>query len=206
MKTSENTVNYYNNRAAALTHRYESVCVEKLQLKLKTALEGCTSVLELGCGSGRDAVFLLENSPGIAKMKVTDASHTMLKEATVQHPELAPLIERLQLPEDLNLETVQYQGIYSIAALMHLEPTGITETLRQIHRILLPGGVFFVSVCTSREIQPAKDTRTFTLKDKKWWLQQIAEAALTATNTEETSDGFGRRETHWLNITALKSK
>ncbi|MCK5035166.1 MAG: class I SAM-dependent methyltransferase [Candidatus Sabulitectum sp.] len=203
MKEKENTINHYENRAEQLTARYESANVGKLQKKLIHTLKSCNSILELGCGSGRDAAFILQTlTPD--KIMITDGSDNMLSLAAKIHPELAPFLMKLELPEDLKLEKKTYDGIYSIAALMHLTATELIEFLHEATRLLKASGVLFISVCTTREEQAEDDPRTFTLKNREWWIDQFRNAGLKVTESEEATDGLNRNKTIWLNITAEK--
>jgi len=197
------TLVQYTQNAEALSARYESTDVSILQKQLLDCLHKCCDVLELGCGSGRDAAFLINNS-SFRAFTATDGSDAMLTRASRIHPELDKHLMLLQLPSDLTSLKCCYDGIYSIATLMHLTESDIADTLNWISRVLSPGGVLFISVCTTREKQPANDPRLFTLKDRPWWLQQIEDCGLKVKNAADSADGLHRTETIWLNITAVK--
>lgn len=203
MQREDRTIQHYQLKATELAGRYESAEVDKLQSRLHLALEGCATILELGCGSGRDASFMYRNLPN-SLLTVTDGSEQMLKMAAHLHPELSNHLKLVLLPDDLEKLEGRFEGIYSIASIMHLAPAEITNSLNLISQLLTPGGILFISVCTEREEQAVNDTRTFTLRSKKWWIDQIERANLKVTETTETSDGLNRNLTIWLNITAVK--
>ncbi len=203
MKTECGTILHYEKKAGKLAERYESADVIELQRQLQSTLKNCESILELGCGSGRDAAFLLGRSY-IKKMTITDGSEEMLAQAAKLHPELISHLKKLELPQELEKENDRFEGIYSIAALMHMTPPDIREILKQIARLLTPSGVLFISVCIKREAQSPDDTRVFTLKNSKWWSDQIEKTGLEITTSVETTDGLNRAETRWVNITAVK--
>jgi len=198
-----NTIRYYEKQAESISVRYESANVGKLQKELLLTMASCNSILELGCGSGRDAAFLLQ-ALAPDTLIITDGSDNMLALAAKCHPELAPFLIKLKLPEDLKSQNRTYDGIYSIATLMHLTTSGIIEFLHEATRLLKASGVLFVSVCTTREEQAEDDLRTFTLKNKEWWIGQFGNAGLRVTEAAEATDGLNRNETIWLNITAKK--
>lgn len=203
MTAKDSTIQHYESKAEYLSVRYESANVEKLQNKLVQTMESCNSILELGCGSGRDAAFLLQMLAP-ERIRITDGSDNMLALAGKVHPELSPFLKKLELPEGLKDEKGAYDGIYSIAALMHLTATEIIDSLHQVTRLLVPGGILFVSVCTKREEQTKDDLRTFTLKNREWWSDQFKDAGLKITEATKAADGLNRNETIWLNITAEK--
>ncbi|MEA3265728.1 MAG: class I SAM-dependent methyltransferase [Candidatus Fermentibacteria bacterium] len=203
LKDSESTIQHYESKAEYLATRYESANVRLLQTKLLQTLKYCNSILELGCGSGRDAAFILKTLTP-ESITITDGSDNMLTLAARIHPELTPFLKRLELPEDLRHEERTYDGIFSIATLMHLTNQGIMEFLQETAGLLRTPGVLFVSVCTKREEQTEKDPRTFTLRNKQWWINQFKKAGLNVTEAAEAADGLNRNETIWLNITAEK--
>jgi len=151
-----------------------------------------------------DAAFLHNNLPGKI-FTVTDGSEQMLTQA-IFHPELSPFLKKLVLPDGLESLHCRYEGVYSIASIMHLAAANITNSLYLISQLLTPAGVLFISVCTEREEQPGNDTRTFTLKSREWWINQIDRTQLQVTEATESTDGLNRDLTIWLNITAVKSK
>lgn len=197
------TLTQYALNAESLSSRYESADVSILQKHLLASLQMRRDVLELGCGSGRDAAFLINNS-SFRTFTATDGSDAMLTMAAHIHPKLGKHLKLLQLPGGLTSLNCSYDGIYSIATLMHLTESDIADTLNGISGVLSPGGVLFVSVCTSREKQPVNDSRLFTLKDRPWWLQQIEDCGLKVKDVADSADGLHRAETIWLNITAVK--
>ncbi len=201
----ESTVMYYRKKAMDLALRYESASVQKLQMDLRDAMERRRSVIELGCGSGRDAAFLQRNG-NIGSLRATDASPEFLREAGRLHPELKDVLGELVLPiglEKLVAAGERFSGIYSIATLMHLSPADIAETIGLLERISEPGGILFISVCTEREEGRSPDPRTYTLRSPGWWKKAIEKGGFRTVELKITSDGLGRDGTSWLNITSV---
>lgn len=128
----------------------------------------------------------------------------MLAQAAILHPELIPYLKKLELPDGLKKDKAKFEGIYSIAALMHMTTANIKETLNRIAQSLTPNGILFISVCTKRGEQPPDDHRTFTIKSSEWWTDQVEETGLNVTAATESIDGLSRAEARWLNITAIK--
>ncbi len=60
----KNTLNYYDTYSINLSSRYEKADVSEVQkLLLKTFKEN-SKLLEIGCGSGRDASFMVKKYRG----------------------------------------------------------------------------------------------------------------------------------------------
>ena len=53
------TIDYYNENAGKLAELYETADMSEVHSVLVRFLPEKVSVLEIGCGSGRDAAFLL---------------------------------------------------------------------------------------------------------------------------------------------------
>ncbi len=203
----DSTILHYRKKAVSLAARYESAEVTRLQIDLRDAMARRHNVLELGCGSGRDAAFL--NRLGRAgELTATDASPEMLREAKRIHPEIADILQELVLPQGLKplaRAARKFSGIYSIATLMHLSPEKIEETLSLLQLITEPGGILFLSVCTERELNlKEEDERIFTIKPPKWWKKQLENIAFRVIDLKITPDGLARKNTSWLNITAVR--
>lgn len=77
----QETAKYYDANAAAVAWRYEQVEMHGLhQLLLAHIAPGCR-VLEIGCGSGREAAFLLANSASPVP-RVTGSPRTLASRAS----------------------------------------------------------------------------------------------------------------------------
>ncbi len=203
MSFSNNTLDHYQNNAPNLTNRYETADVSAMQNELLSIVAKCSSVLELGCGSGRDASFLKSKLPSLL-LTATDGSKKMLESASVLHPELTKHLKLIKIPNELLNITTKFDCIYSIATLMHLNEGEITETFSSITKLLNNKGILFISVCTHRIQQQEKDTRTFTLRTAEWWEEQLINNGFIVSRINQNSDGLKRDKTIWLNITAVK--
>ena len=57
----EKTLDYYNTNSTKLNERYESADVNEVQRLLLRSFLKNSKILEIGCGSGRDASFMTKN-------------------------------------------------------------------------------------------------------------------------------------------------
>jgi cyclopropane fatty-acyl-phospholipid synthase-like methyltransferase len=144
---SPSTLNYYNQNSLNATKRYESGDVTQLHNFLSAGLKPGGRLLELGCGSGRDAAFMV--SLGF-KVLATDGSAAMVEQAKIHHPQLAEHIVPLKLPDGLSNKLGTYDGIYAVAVLMHLSIKEIENTIFKIHPLLTAKGRFIFSVPARR--------------------------------------------------------
>jgi len=144
------TVEYYDSNAGRCAARYESADMSHLDhLLLRHLPERGARVLELGCGSGREAAFLHRSGYDV---RGVDASQPMIEEALRRHPELAGRLScgAVPLPEHSPLLSDSFDAIIAIALLMHVPDAELFETILQCKRMLRPSGVVFISVSVAR--------------------------------------------------------
>jgi len=144
------TIDYYDRNARSCGARYESADMSHLDhLLLRHLPERGGRVLELGCGSGREASFLLKSGHDVHGI---DASQEMIEEALRRHPELTGRLSREAVPlaEGSSLLSESFDAVLAIALLMHIPDSELFETIRQLKRMLPPLGVVFVSVSSGR--------------------------------------------------------
>jgi 2-polyprenyl-3-methyl-5-hydroxy-6-metoxy-1,4-benzoquinol methylase len=146
----EATVAYYDDHAAEVSRRFETANMSRIHGYLLSHMPGKGArVMEIGCGSGRDAAFLLANGYDI---RAIDASRGLIEEALKIHPELHDrlAVAGVPFPEESPILRETFPAIVSMAVLMHIPEKDIDETVAQIRRMLAAGGTAFISVSTGR--------------------------------------------------------
>ncbi len=96
-------------------------------------------VLDLGCGAGRDMAWL--ERLGL-KLIGVDYSLGMLAHALAQADGSLLLMDM----RHLGFREGQFQGVWCCASLLHLPKSEAPLALIEVRRVLLPGGVLFLSV------------------------------------------------------------
>ena len=199
------TLLYYENNAKHLSQRYESAKVDNIHSLLLNTFPSKSHLLDVGCGSGRDASFMYQNGYDILAI---DGSREMITEAKKCHPELADRLEVIKIPNELNFEPFSFDGVYSIATLMHLEKNLIDSTIEKIVMILKPGSKFFFSVSIQRDgvDHQGKDVkgRYFTTMSKEEWVICCENHGLKLVHFEITGDGLDRDGIVWLTCVVMK--
>jgi len=193
------TISYYNENARELSKRYESADIENIHGLLLDTFPEKSFLLELGCGSGRDAVFMYSNKYDLLAI---DGSSKMISEAKRIHPELNNILHTVIIPEELEFENASFDGIYSIATLMHLTTDRIDQTIEKISNMLKPNAKFLFSVSTSRDDLDieSKDIngREFTTLSKQEWINYCEKHSMKLVCSILNDDGLGRRGITWL--------
>ena len=200
------TLSYYEENASNLSKRYESANVATIHQTLLKTFSPHSKLLEIGCGSGRDASFMLEEGYNITAI---DGSQKMIYEAKAIHPALEPHLFTMQLPHDLDFEPHSFDGLYSVATLMHLSQEEIMLTIQKIYRLLKEKGKFLFSVSIERDDtdQNSRDPhqRLFTSLSEEEWLMLCTKQGFSPLHTEVTTDGLGRSAVVWLTCVVEKA-
>jgi len=199
------TLSYYEENASNLSKRYESADVDTIHQTLLKTFSPNSKLLEIGCGSGRDANFMKKQGYNLTAI---DGSQKMIEEAKTIHSALEPHLFTMQLPHGLDFEPHSFDGLYSIATLMHLSQEEIMLTIQKIYMLLKKKGKFLFSVSIERDDtdQNSQDPhqRLFTSLSEEEWLRLCTKQGFSPLHTEVTTDGLGRSGVVWLTCVVEK--
>ncbi|HSL61061.1 MAG TPA: class I SAM-dependent methyltransferase [Desulfotignum sp.] len=203
---TDTTLAYYIHHWKDLVRRYESADVRDLHALLADSFPPGARLLELGCGSGRDAAFMLAQGFDVV---ASDAVQEMIDAAAACHPALAGRLCRICLPRDLTQNLGPFDGIYAVATFMHLARPAIRYVFSGIRRILVPGGRLFFSVPLNRDDVTADEFdargRRFTAMTRDDWTGICRQTGFDFSTVTVSSDGLGRKSFAWLNCLAVSS-
>ena len=146
----ERTVRHYTTAASERTAAYERAEVSAIHERMLHHFGEGTRLLEIGCGSGRDAAFLAAHGRNVT---ATDASEGMIQAARQGHPEMARQFHCLPFPFPAGsaMQGQTFDGVYAIAVIMHVPEEELFEFAFQIKSALRPGGTALLAFSTERE-------------------------------------------------------
>ncbi len=99
------------------------------------------AILDWGCGLARVVQFLPETLPG-GNYFGCDINSTRIRWNKSHHPAIAfSAITGITLP----YANQQFDGIYGLSVLTHIDAASQLHWLKELHRILKPGGILIVS-------------------------------------------------------------
>jgi SAM-dependent methyltransferase len=125
-----------SDRAARpLGHQREARLAEFVQLCDRT---GVRSVVEVGCGAGRDGKALAASGLAYKGVDLSSASVAMCRELGLDAYQGSALA--LPFPDD------EFDAGWSMSTLMHLPGEGLASALAELHRVIRPGGVLEIGV------------------------------------------------------------
>ena len=147
------TKDYYDNNAQEFVNSTFMVDMQSLYQPFLNLLPDFGQILDLGCGSGRDALAFKNMGYQIEAM---DYSAELVKKAS----DLTGIEVRLQSFYDLD-EIDTYDGIWACASLLHCERHRLVDVLQRMIQSLKANGVIYMSFKYGDQDRE-KDGREFT--------------------------------------------
>ena len=193
------TINYYNKHAKSFIQTTKSVDFTNIQDKFLSNLPLGASILDFGCGSGRDTKYFLEQNYNVTAI---DGSEAICKEAS----RYTGIKVRQMLFEEFNDQDI-YDGIWACASILHLSQNDLLSVFHKMNKALKENGIIYASFKYG-EFEGERNGRYFTdfteETFKEFILQipqlQIKETWITGDVRE------GRSDERWLNILIYKGK
>ncbi len=140
----------------------------------------------------------------------SDAVQEMIDAAAACHPALSGRLCRICLPRDLTPSLGSFDGVYAVAALMHLTRPAIQDVFSRIRHILISPGRLFFSVPLHRDDVQADECdakgRRFTAMTPAAWTGLCRDSGFDIITCTVSSDGLGRESFAWLNCLAVSHK
>lgn len=209
------TLNAYDTRASDFAGRYAAADVSPLHRLLLAHLPPGGRLLEIGCGAGRDAVFLAEHGFAVV---AADASAAMLDQARnapgaafTAYPDSAcsytPVIQLLQtafpLPAGHPLLADRFDAILSLAVIMHLPDADLFEFACQVRQMLTPGGTLILSISEGRTLDPdSRDPhgRLFRERPPAELSLLFERLGFGLVTRDQTPDSLDRADIRWTTL------
>jgi ubiquinone/menaquinone biosynthesis C-methylase UbiE len=178
------TLHIYNSTALALCQRYRSAVPDGLYRLIQQHFHQGQPTADIGCGSGRDVVWLLQHSfPTIGY----DASPAMLDEARAAYPDID--VRASCLPHLVDIPEQAYTNVLCSATLMHLHRNDIPIAIANLARILQANGRLLISYRQSQSpTEREPDGRLFTALTLDTLLTMMHSTGLRMVITEQQAD------------------
>ena len=181
------SIEYYNKYAAKVYEDTVDVDMSEIMEEFLKLLEEGDTILDLGCGSGRDSLTMYELGFDVTPL---DASEEMCKLAEI-HTGLDVL--------QMTFEEMEFE------ALVHIPKNEMPEILGRLHDALCEGGILYMSV-KKGDFEGFRGERYFTDYTGDSLTSMISRTGLfEILKTWETEDArSGHPDTVWINLLARK--
>lgn len=191
------TITYYNKNAESFIQDTVSVEFTETQDKFLYNIPKGASILDFGCGSGRDAKYFMEQG---FEVEATDGS----TELCVKARKLAGTEVKCMMFQELD-EDEKYHGIWACSSILHLSKDELKEVIEKMRKALTPHGIIYTSFKYG-EFEGLRNGRYFTdfteevFRDfmKEFTELEIEELWITGDVRPD------RSEEKWLNIILRK--
>ena len=159
-----------------------------------------SSILDLGCGGGQDARFLLAKGLRVVGMDLTTA---FLRAAQNTAPSV-PLI-RADM-RDLPFRDESFDAVWAAACLMHVPKSEAAHALKRLNHIVRSGGLLAATVTYGTQSRICTDGWMPGRYFARW---QKAELARVVEQSDWTIDSLQvvsnqERKGRWLNLIARR--
>jgi SAM-dependent methyltransferase len=152
------TARFYDEHGRASVERWESIPADAGVAPFFDVFRPGSSVLDIGCGSGRDLAALSALGHEVYGVEPTAA---LRARSAALHPELEGRIVAGALPGSIELPSEwpgAFGGIVCSAVLMHVPRPELPTAVRTIHSLLLVGGRVLLSIPNRRgDVADARD-------------------------------------------------
>ncbi|WP_112605406.1 class I SAM-dependent methyltransferase [Rhizobium sp. WW22] len=194
--STDPTASFYTDNAAIYAARERRLPRQRLDAFL-AALPARATILELGCGSGQDAAYMLSRGFDVTP---TDGSAELAKEAEKRlgRPVRVMRFEVLDATEI-------FDGIWAEASLLHVPRSALPDIFDRILRALKTGGIFHASFKAGEAEGHDKFGRYYNYPSAVWLEAMLsARGWKSITMTEADGGGFDGEPTRWLYVKAQK--
>lgn len=186
---NDNADDFFNNTVNADMSATYKIFEEKFS-------EKAGEILDLGCGSGRDAKHFLDEGFTVTALDLSPILAEKASKFIGQKVIVADM-------KDLDFQD-RFIGIWACASLLHLREDEVLETLKRCHKALKKNGVIYASFKYG-ESNYEKDGRSFTCFTKDKFLDLIKDLEFCYYEIFETGDVRpGREKERWLNVILKK--
>ncbi|HPQ38450.1 MAG TPA: methyltransferase domain-containing protein [Synergistaceae bacterium] len=191
-----NTLQYYEENAEHLAERYNSADLSALHHFLRRWLPPRGKVLEIGCGTGRDALFMSSLGCDVTAL---DGSSSMVEltkkaffDAGVENARF--FTSSFPLPSEHFLLKEKFDAIVSIAVLMHISEHELFGFAHQVASLTKEKGLFICSFCSGT--RGPSEKRLYVSREPGEVRLLFERLGFQLLDRIETADGLGR-DMYW---------
>ncbi|WP_058485472.1 class I SAM-dependent methyltransferase [Defluviitalea phaphyphila] len=191
------SIEYYNKNAKEFFINTVKADMSSLYVFFLQYIKSKGHILDLGCGSGRDSLFFINNG---YKVTAVDGSKEMAKLGSkfIKQPVLNIKFQEINFFEE-------FDGVWACASLLHINDSEIDDVLNRIYNSLKPKGIFYSSFKYGDK-KEWRDGRYFRYHNEKSFNKLIQNhKGFELIKLDKTKDvRENRPNEYWLNAWLIK--
>lgn len=189
------SIDYYERYAASYYENTVNLNMEEALGRFLALLPENAEVLDLGCGTGRDTVYLEDAGCYVTPM---DGSEQMCRLAEIYTDK-----EVLHMTfEEMEFEEV-FDGIWACASLLHVEGKNMDRIMKKVVNALEPDGVLYMSFKYG-DAEEIRNQRLFHDYTEETAYDMVMRQEGVRIVEMWQSDDVRGIETKWLNLLVKK--
>jgi SAM-dependent methyltransferase len=144
---NKTTIEAYNKNAHHYAEVFNNYGIQKKDIDraLKLNKSDSNKILELGCGNGRDAEYLI-SEVGAGNYIGIDASTEMIALAKEKNPAGTFHVKGfLDYFNNIQTQNAEFGAILAFYSMLHVNPDELKEILYCCHKYLKIGGILYIS-------------------------------------------------------------
>ena len=192
------TLDYYNRSADKYIEDSLHADVSDLYAHFLPKVPKGGSILDLGCGSGRDSKHFMELGYHVTAV---DGSEEFCRRAS----SLLGIEVKCKLFDEIDFIS-EFDGVWDCASLLHVPKNEIHGILQKIEKALKAEGIFYMSFKygTEERIAGERTFSDYTEQDIPWLLSKTNMKCIEYWISEDVrADRIGEK---WLNIITRKPR
>lgn len=196
------TKRFYESNATAYAEATWKLSMDQQVADFAARLPSGATVVDLGCGAGRDLKALSACGFFAVGLDVSAPLATIAQ----QHSECPVVVADLR---HLPLASARFDGAWASASLLHLARKDIGQALAEIFRVLKPGGIFFVSMKTGLGERADEQGRWYSYYDVEQWrslLERAGFQSLSLLTSVQHTGTLTPTSTTWISSIARREQ
>lgn len=194
---NQKTIAYYDYNAQEYFNTVNSADMSENCERFLNYLKPGSSIIDLGCGSGRDLKYFKEHG---YLAEGLDASKNLCKLARDYSgcPVICTDFQNWK-PDK------QYDAFWANASLLHLEEEEILDFFKEKTKYLKKDGIVYFSMKSGIPSGSDEKGRFFTPFTEELLSKILSNPSLTLLNHRANADSLGRKDTSWVSVLLRKS-
>jgi len=192
------SIEFYNKNAGEYFDQTVNLDMQENLDRFTELLPEGGSILDLGCGSGRDSAYFISCGFDVTAM---DASEEMCSLASIH---IGQDVLQMSFAE-MDFDEV-FDGIWACASLLHVPGKEIDETLSKVIKSLKQNGILFMSFRYG-EFEGERDGRYYTDYQTRTLKELIANfEELDLIDIKKNQDKRLDKDSMWINALVRKNQ